>query len=111
MTVYFGIPLIISLLDFQKTFSMDAGSMEVKLCLIIFRCLLILILLCTAVLCIIFEKGPQQLWTLIIGNCLGYTFSSRLKKISGNATSNLDEIDGNKKEKGIKLFIFIFSDP
>lgn len=68
---------------------------HVKLFLIVFRAGLVLILLTVAASCLIIEKGPKDLWILIIGNCIGYTFSSRLKKKENKTDLDLDEVDGN----------------
>lgn len=76
---------------------------HVKLFLIIFRAGLVLILLTVAATCLIIEKGPKELWILIVGNCIGYTFSSRLKKKTNKGELELDDVDGN-----YFLFLFFF---
>lgn len=70
---------------------------KLKLLLTIFRCLLIFILLVSSLFCISYGLGPAELWSIIIGNCCGYTFSSRLKG-KGRKLENIasDEIDGVK---------------
>lgn len=71
--------------------------------LVIFRCFMVFAILVTAVVCLIFHVGPNELWSLTIGNITGYVFSTRLKynhvvNKGLEEVNAFDDFDGRKQK-------------